>query len=103
MCPQCQKAFAQCICKKLKDSVPVGNGQVRITRSTKGRKGKEVSIISGLPLTNNEVKSLAKELRKKCGSGGSEKNGTIEIQGDHRELILQELKKKGWDVKLSGG
>ncbi|KJY83869.1 translation initiation factor Sui1 [Vibrio galatheae] len=80
-----------------------GDGIVRIQRQTKGRKGKGVSIISGLDLDDAPLKLLAAELKKVCGCGGSFKDGTIEIQGDARDKIKAHLEKKGFTVKLAGG
>lgn len=79
------------------------DGTVRIRRETKGRKGKGVITISGLPLQEAELKALAKELKQKCGVGGSVKEGVIEIQGDQREVVKAELERKGYRVKLAGG
>lgn len=84
-------------------SVPAGDGVVRVARQTKGRKGKGVTLITGIPLAGDELKSLAKELKQRCGSGGTVKDGVVEIQGDHRDTLVQELTKKGWVVKKSGG
>ena len=72
-------------------------------RQTKGRKGKGVTLITGLALDTAALKKLAKSLKQKCGSGGSIKNGVIEIQGDHRELLELELRKLGHIVKRAGG
>ncbi|MGF1748247.1 stress response translation initiation inhibitor YciH [Vibrio cionasavignyae] len=80
-----------------------GDGIVRIQKQTKGRKGKGVSVISGLDLDDAPLKLLAAELKKVCGCGGSVKDGTIEIQGDARDKIKAALEKKGYTVKLSGG
>jgi len=80
-----------------------GDGIVRITRQTKGRKGKGVSIVTGLDLDDAPLKLLAAELKKVCGCGGSIKDGTIEIQGDARDKIKAHLEKKGHTVKLAGG
>ncbi|KOO15897.1 translation initiation factor Sui1 [Vibrio xuii] len=80
-----------------------GDGIVRITRQTKGRKGKGVSIVTGLDLDDAPLKLLAAELKKVCGCGGSVKDGTIEIQGDARDKIKAHLEKKGHTVKLAGG
>lgn len=80
-----------------------GDGVVRILRQTKGRKGKGVSIITGLDLDDAPLKLLAAELKKLCGCGGSVKDGTIEIQGDARDKIKAHLEKKGYQVKLAGG
>lgn len=82
---------------------PKGDGIVRIQKQTSGRKGKGVSIITGLDLSDAELTKLAAELKKKCGCGGSVKEGTIEIQGDKRELLKQLLESKQYKVKLSGG
>ncbi len=80
-----------------------GDGRVRVERQTKGRIGKGVSLVTGVPLAGAELKSLAKELKKVCGTGGTVKDGIIEIQGDHREKLVEELKKRGYDAKKSGG
>lgn len=101
-CPQCSQPVADCTCNKAK-SLPRGDGIVRVGRETKGRKGKGVTVISGVPLAGDELKSLAQQLKKKCGSGGTLKDGIIEIQGDHRDLLFVELQKMGWTVKRSGG
>lgn len=81
---------------------PASNG-VRIQRQTSGRKGKGVSVITGLDLTTCELQKLAATLKKKCGCGGSVVGDNIEIQGDKREQIQQLLKANGIDAKLSGG
>ncbi len=103
VCPECGNSLDTCNCKKTRSEQILGDGRVRISKSTSGRKGKAVTVITGLPLKENDLKSVAKDLRKKCGSGGSVKDGTIEIQGDHRELLLKELIKRGWEPKISGG
>jgi len=76
---------------------------VRIRRESKGRGGKSVCVIGGLPLDNVELKVLQKKLKSQLGTGGSVKDGCIEIQGDHREKLLQILDKEGFKAKLSGG
>ncbi len=101
-CPDCGKALAQCCCNKNKQGVP-SDGTVRIGRETKGRKGSGMTMITGVPLDETSLKKLAKQLKQKCGTGGTVKSGTIEIQGDHRELLLKELAKLGYTVKRSGG
>ena len=101
-CPNCGKPQKQCTCKKNSPQLR-SDGIVRIQRETKGRKGKGVTLITGIPLAGDELKKLAKVLKQKCGTGGTIKNGVIEIQGDHRDLLLQELQKKGWTVKKAGG
>lgn len=101
-CPKCNKRLDKCKCNTTKQSPPK-DSVVRISRQTKGRKGSGVSLITGIPLDGNELKILAKQLKTKCGTGGTVKDGIIEIQGDHRQTLLDELKKKGWTVKLAGG
>lgn len=86
-----------------KQDPPKGDKNIRVARSTKGRKGKGVSLISGLPLDNVGLKALAKELKQKCGTGGTIKDNVIEIQGDHRELLVNELNRRGYKAKKAGG
>ena len=102
LCPQCQRPVADCVCGKDRPA-SVGDGVVRIQRETKGRGGKAVTVISGVPLNGNALKDLAKQLKKRCGVGGSVKDDRIEIQGDQREVLQAELHKRGYPVKLSGG
>lgn len=80
-----------------------GDGIVRIQRQTSGRKGKGVCLIAGIDLDDAALDKLAAELKKKCGCGGSVKDGIIEIQGDKRDLLKQLLEAKGMKVKLAGG
>ncbi|WP_054178479.1 stress response translation initiation inhibitor YciH [Trabulsiella odontotermitis] len=82
---------------------PKGDGIVRIQRQTSGRKGKGVSLITGIDESDEALAKLAAELKKKCGCGGSVKDGVIEIQGDKRDLIKSLLEAKGYNVKLAGG
>lgn len=89
--------------EKTVEERPKGDGIVRIQRETKGRKGKGVCIVTGLDMTDTELKLVAAELKKVCGCGGSVKGGTIEIQGDNRDKIKAHLEKKGHTVKLAGG
>ncbi|AKA47625.1 TPA: stress response translation initiation inhibitor YciH [Haemophilus influenzae] len=89
--------------EKLTVARPKGDGVVRIQKQTSGRKGAGVSVITGLDLSDEDLKKLAAELKKRCGCGGSVKNGIIEIQGEKRDLLKQLLEQKGFKVKLSGG
>lgn len=79
------------------------DGIVRLRREVKGRGGGTVIVISGIPLSPSEVKELAGVLKKKCGCGGTVKDGVIEIQGDHRDALSKELQARGFKVKLAGG
>ena len=88
---------------KKKSTGPKGDGIVRVERSTKGRKGKGVTLITGLPLEGIPLKELAKKLKQKCGTGGTVKNGVIEIQGDHRDLLVEQLKTLGYKAVKAGG
>ncbi len=83
--------------------VIAGDGIVRVRREVKGRKGKTVSTISGIPLADDELKDFAAKLKRKCGSGGSVKEGVIIIQGDHCNILISEIKKHGYTVKRAGG
>ena len=80
-----------------------GDGKVRVERSTKGRKGKGVSLISGLPLEGAALKELARKLKQKCGTGGTVKNNVIEIQGDHRDVLVELLNTLGYKAVRAGG
>lgn len=102
MCPGCAKPVGDCGCRPT-DRRPAGDGRVRVLRETKGRKGKGVTLITGLPLPGPELKALGRQLKQACGSGGTVKNGTIEIQGDHRDRLLEELAKRGFTAKRAGG
>ena len=85
------------------EQIPDSDGVLRIRRETKGRKGKGVTTVSGFGLPDSELKTLAKQLKQKCSTGGTVKDGVIEIQGDHRETLKAELEKLGHRVKLAGG
>jgi len=80
-----------------------GDGVVRVRREVKGRRGKTVTTISGVPLASDALRDLSGELKRRCGTGGSAKDGVIEIQGDHRDTLLAELEARGYTVKLAGG
>ena len=102
LCPQCHRPVAECVCGRDKPAAS-GDGIVRLHRETKGRGGKAVTLVRGLPLAEAELKALAKTLKQKCGVGGALKDDTIEIQGDQRELLKTELEKRGYTVKMAGG
>lgn len=102
VCPGCGKPEGQCVCAARK-SAPAAGGPVRVMRQTKGRKGKGVTLITGLALDRAGLEALAKELKQRCGAGGAVKDVVIEIQGEHRELLVEELKKRGYAAKAAGG
>ncbi len=102
MCPDCGHPAAACTCRRVK-SAPKKDGIVRVGWETKGRKGKGVTLISGIPLDADGLRRLASQLKQQCGSGGTVKETIIEIQGDHRNIVMEELKKQGYNVKRAGG
>ena len=104
-CPDCRQPINDCECQALAERERLAglDGIVRIRRETSGRKGKGVTTVHGVPLAHDELKALAKTLKKRCGTGGAIKAGVIEIQGDHRQLLKAELESRGYTVKLAGG
>jgi translation initiation factor 1 len=102
-CPVCRKALTACTCKAASAQAPVGDGKVRVSRQTKGRGGKCVTVVRGLALDGTQLAALGKQLRAVCGAGGTVKDGVIEVQGDHCEQMLEALKKMGHDARLAGG
>jgi len=78
-------------------------GTIRVGRETQGRSGKGVTVVTGLPLSPSALDNLAKQFKRRCGSGGAVRNGNIEIQGDHRDFLVAELVRLGWAAKRSGG
>lgn len=102
MCPECSRPIDECSCSK-KKRPSKGDGIVRVSRQTKGRKGSGVSLVTGVELAEPELRKLAKQLKQKCGSGGTVKNGIIEIQGDHRKVLVETLLKLGYKAKSAGG
>lgn len=101
MCPDCRQPVAQCICKLA--VVPAGDGTVRVSRETKGRGGKAVTLVKGVLLDAVALADLGKQLKAACGTGGTVKDGVIEVQGDHIERVMQILKTQGYTVKRAGG
>ena len=100
LCPDCREPVKSCQCRPLQ---PVTDGIVRLQRQTKGRNGKPVTLITGVPLPSPELKTLAGELKSKCGVGGSVEGANILIQGDKRALLKELLQQRGFSVKLTGG
>lgn len=105
MCPDCNQAVDKCQCSKQAEQQRLNelDGIIRIHRETKGRKGKGVTLIKGVPLDDKALKKLAKEMKQHCGTGGALKAGVIEIQGDHRDQLKIFLEKRKFSVKLAGG
>ena len=102
MCPGCRQPVAQCICRA--SAVPAASdGVVRVSRETKGRGGKAVTLVRGLALEAVALAALGKQLKAACGSGGTVKDGMIEVQGDHCERVIESLKAVGYTVKRAGG
>jgi translation initiation factor 1 len=101
MCPTCRQPVASCRCSE--PAQPRGDGVLRISRETKGRGGKAVTVVKGALLDAAGLAALGKQLRTLCGSGGTVKDGVIEVQGDHVERVTEALKAKGHTVKRAGG
>ena len=102
-CPQCGQALAACSCKAQAASKAVGDGVVKVSRQTKGRGGKCVTVVTGVALDAVALATLGKQLRAACGSGGTVKDGVIEVQGDHAERVMHALTQLGHKPKRTGG
>ena len=109
VCPGCGQPTAQCACKANAAKVVAVNlnanadGVVRVSRETKGRGGKAVTLVKGAALNAEELEALGKKLKTACGSGGTVKDGIIEVQGDHVERVVAALKARGFSAKRAGG
>jgi translation initiation factor 1 len=104
MCPACRQPVVACVCKaNARLAAPVGDGVVRVSRDTKGRGGKAVTLVKGVSLPEAGLIALGKSLKAACGSGGTVKEGVIEIQGDHVERVMAALLAQGHRVKRAGG
>ncbi len=111
MCPQCRQAKADCRCAALaaqaaqaaQAALSKGGAAVRVSRDSKGRGGKTVTVVRGLPLVPAALADLGKRLRAACGAGGTAKDGVLEIQGDHVERVLAWLQQEGHKAKRAGG
>jgi translation initiation factor 1 len=104
VCAGCRRPVAQCACKDTRGrALRPGSGVVRVARATQGRGGKVVSVITGLPLDPPALAALAAELKKRCGAGGTLRDGVIEIQGEHRDTLVAELVKRGFAARRAGG
>jgi len=109
VCPRCQRPSSRCRCREAGrrggggSSSAAGDGVARVRREKSGRRGKTVTTVGGLPLAPDDLRELATALKRFCGSGGSVKDGVIEIQGDHRDAVLEELARRGLKAKRAGG
>lgn len=105
MCPDCRQPAVSCICKAQAQAQHLSktDGVVRVSLQTKGRGGKSVTLVKGLPLDAGGLAALAKQLRNACGSGGTVKDGVVEVQGDHVATVMAALQKQSYVVKRAGG
>ena len=103
MCPACRQPVASCVCKQAASTPAAGDGKVRVSRETKGRGGKTMTVVRGVPLDALALLAFGKQLRTGCGTGGTVKDGVIELQGDHCERVMERLKAQGWVVVRVGG
>ncbi|WP_374359800.1 translation initiation factor Sui1 [Pseudoduganella danionis] len=103
ICPACSQPVAQCRCKAAALARPQGDGNIKVSRESKGRGGKTVTLVKGMALDADALSALGKQLRSACGSGGTVKEGVIEIQGDHCERVMEALQKQGYQPKRVGG
>ena len=103
MCPACRQPIASCVCASRRPAAAPTDGIVRVSRETKGRGGKAVTVVRGVPLDPAALVTLAQQLKSACGSGGTVKDGTIEVQGDHCDKVIALLKAQGHTVKRAGG
>ena len=103
ICPDCRRPVAVCACAARAAGTPVGDGSVRVRRETQRRGGKTVTVVRGLPLAADALAALGKRLRTACGTGGTAKDGVLELQGDHVDRVLALLGAEGYAAKRAGG
>jgi len=103
MCPACRQPASACTCRATARLAPAGDGVVRVSRETKGRGGKAVTLVRGLQLDAAALAAVGKRLRTACGSGGTVKDGVVEVQGEHVERVIELLTIEGYKVKRAGG
>lgn len=111
ICPECERPVASCTCRPGKRCRPgaeevrpgPADGIARVQRETKGRGGKTVTVVTGLPIDETKQAEIAGILKKRCGCGGTAKDGVIVIQGDHADVIVEALQKQGFKAKRAGG
>ena len=103
-CPECGQPYKKCLCENPAGSTTKkSDGIVRVMRDRKKRGGKTVTVITGVQAYQDELLALAQQLKKLCGTGGTVKDGTIEIQGDHCDIVIDKLSALGYKVKRAGG
>lgn len=103
MCPVCRRAKDACTCGPAA-AAPAGDGRVRVSRETKGRGGKTVTLVRGLPVDAATLADIGRRLRAACGTGGTARDGVLELQGDHRQRVVEWLHREGWPTaRLAGG
>jgi translation initiation factor 1 len=107
MCPACRQPLVLCKCPSAKQAQAAAlnmttDGVVRVLRETKGRGGKSVTVVKGLVMAPAQLLALGKQLKAACGSGGTVKDGVIEVQGDHVAAVMATLQKQGHRVKRAG-
>lgn len=103
MCPDCGQPASACACAQRARDQVLGDGRVRVSRQTQGRGGKAVTVVQGVALDAAGLAALGKQLRSACGSGGTTKDGVIEIQGDHCDRVLAMLQAQGLNARRAGG
>lgn len=103
MCPQCRQPQDRCTCEAQAAARVLGDGQVRVRRETSGRGGKAVTVVRSLPLDAAALQALGKQLKAACGTGGTVKDGVVEVQGDHVDKVLAWLNARGHAAKRAGG
>jgi translation initiation factor 1 len=103
LCPDCGQPKGTCRCGARRAAPAAPPGPVRVGRETQGRGGKGVTVITGLGLPPVELEALARELKRRCGSGGRVVDGRIEVQGEHRDALVAELARRGFGAKRAGG
>jgi translation initiation factor 1 len=105
-CPKCGRSYKECRCDQsnsVGQPTKKSDGIVRVMRDRKGRGGKTVTVITGIPANRDAIATLAQQLKKLCGTGGTVKEDTIEIQGDHCDKVQAKLMEMGYKVKRAGG
>ncbi len=103
MCPVCRQPLGACVCGSRPTPRAAGDGIVRVSRESKGRGGKTVTVVRGLALEPAALAALGKSLRTACGAGGTAKDSVLEVQGDHAARVIELLQAQGWTVKRAGG